>query len=225
MDPIKEAFSKVKEEISFLKEEIFKLNERISTIERNMSELLKNQHKEIGNSAYFPYSTDNSAHFPAVPQEIRGLKSQNFYFSTGNKGVPTDKPTDRQTNQQTDKQANFYNNDSSYDFERVKTLLDSLDSAKKEIRLKFKRLTNKEMQLFSTIYSLEEQGINEISYRLLANYLNLTESSIRDYTNKIIAKGIPLIKIKPDNKTVFLKISDDLKKVVSLQTILKLREI
>ena len=43
-------------------------------------------------------------------------------------------------------------------FDKAAQILDNLDIIKKEIRRKFKRLTNQEMTVFSTIYSLEEQG-------------------------------------------------------------------
>ncbi len=80
------------------------------------------------------------------------------------------------------------------------------------------------MLVFSTIYQLEEQGFI-VDYPLLASKLSLSESSIRDYTLKIIKKGIPLLKNKENNKKITLSISLDLKKIASLNTILQLREI
>lgn len=105
----------------------------------------------------------------------------------------------------------------------VSILLDSLDSIKKDLRLKFKRLTKQEIIVFSTIYSVEELG--EASYSSIAKKLSLSESSIRDYTNKLIDKGIPILKEKLDNKRVVLHISPELRKIASLDTIIKLREI
>ena len=43
--------------------------------------------------------------------------------------------------------------------------------------------------------------------------------------HKIIKKGIPIDKLKQDNKKIILKIPDDLKRIASLQTIKTLREI
>jgi predicted transcriptional regulator len=227
MDPLKEAFQKVKEEINNLSKQINLLSVRVSSIEKGSASNL--QH--IGNHSTLDIQTPtgSSTQNPAVPQEIRGFKSQFLEVSTGNEGVPTDKPTDRQTNQQTDNLSKI----SSYNlespplsaFEKAQEVLNSLDTIKKEIRLKFKRLTNKEMLLFSTIYSLEERGITPVTYKLLANNLNLTESSIRDYTNKLLSKGIPLLKTKSNNKQVSLTISSTLQQVASLQTILKLRDL
>lgn len=225
MDPIKEAFFKIKEDMLFLKEELFKLNERISFLEREILSF-KTQQTSSFYTTEKHIPTDNPTQIPTHPQEIKGLKIENFNVSTGNKGVPTDKPTDRQTNQQTNQQTeNTLFKDPFLEIKKAQELLNSLDSFKKNLRLKFKNLTEKEMLVFSTIYSLEEQGVDNINYRLLAQHLNLTESSIRDYTNKIIKKNIPLIKVKLNNKQIILKIPEDLKKIANLQTLIRLREI
>ena len=80
------------------------------------------------------------------------------------------------------------------------------------------------MLIFSTLYQLEDEN-NEVTYKILSQVLKLSESSIRDYVQRIINKGIPIKKEKPDNKKVILSISKDLKKIASLSTIIKLREI
>jgi hypothetical protein len=169
-----------------------------------------------------------------TPQNVQ--KAQNYAFSTGNEGVPTD----RQTNQQTDQHIvkSSYNQEFFPQIEiknppseikenpinNAAQILDSLDNLKKEIRLKFKRLTDQEFLVFSTIYqSSEETGYTD--YKNLSERLNLTESSIRDYIGRLIKKGIPLDKIKINNKTVHISISQNLKKVATLPTILQLRAI
>ena len=80
------------------------------------------------------------------------------------------------------------------------------------------------MLVFSTIYQFEEQKI-ESTYKIISEKLELSQSSIRDYAQRIINKGIPIIKTKVDNKKIILSISQDLKKIASLSTILKLREL
>lgn len=142
-------------------------------------------------------------------------------ISTGNEGVPTD----RQTNQQTDNYTEKFAQSHKDDFTKAQDILDSLDNIKKALRLKFKRLTPQEMLVFSTLYALEEQKIEEITYKLIANNLNLSESSIRDYTNKLISKGIPVIKTRQNNKKIALSISQELKNTVNLSTINQLRDI
>ncbi len=179
-------------------------------------------------------------HFPTDNLPFYSLISSYKDNSNGNEGVPTDKPTDRQTNQQTEHlkiKTNYLDEESIHPKEdkimiqsklnnltRASEILSSLDSLKKEIRLKFKRLTNQEMLIFSTIYQLEEER-NLVDYPLIAETLALSESSVRDYTQKIIGKGIPIEKEKVNNKKILLTISKDLKKIASLDTILQLRDI
>ena len=104
-------------------------------------------------------------------------------------------------------------------------ILESLDALKKEIRLKFKRITQQEMLVFSTIYQLEEQDPNSVTYRQIALKLKLSESSIRDYVLRMINKGIPIKKHKINNKKLILSISPELKKIATLSTIIRLREL
>jgi DNA-binding MarR family transcriptional regulator len=103
-------------------------------------------------------------------------------------------------------------------------ILDKLDSIKKELRLKFKRLTNQEMLVFSTIYQLNEEN-REVTYNSLAERLGLSQSSIRDYVQRIIIKGIPIEKEKELNKKIILKVSNNITKIASLSTIMGLREL
>jgi hypothetical protein len=183
----------------------------------------------------FNNSTDkqhsNTSSTPHNPQE-----AQNYSFSMGNEGVPTDRQTDQQTDRHIDKSS--YNQDFSSSesinsspaevrensITNAVKILDSLDSLKKEIRLKFKRLTDQEFLVFSTIYQVsEEKGYTD--YKNLSEQLNLTESSIRDYIGRLIKKGIPVDKVKINNKTIHLSVSQDLKKIASLPALMQLRSI
>ena len=130
----------------------------------------------------------------------------------------------RQTDRQTDKieENNYKSRENSID--DAVEILNSLDNIKKEIRLKFKKLTNQELLIFSTIYQLdEERGYSD--YQTLAKKLNLTESSIRDYVGRIIKKGISINKNKINNKNIQLSIPQNLKKIATLSTILQLRDL
>jgi biotin operon repressor len=210
MDPLKEAFNKIKEDIKELREEIVQLNKKINALTtQKISTHENNQYNR---------QTDKQTH-NIIKQPLKASYNPNLVFSTGNQGVPTDK----QTNRQTDRHNVFQVSTSKID--QLSEILESLDSLKKEIRLKFKRLTPQEIMVFSTLYTLEDQNTDEITHSLLAKTLNLSESSIRDYLNKLIKKGIPIDKIKKNNKTILLKISSNLKKMASLDTILKLRDI
>jgi len=248
---IREAFSKVKGDIFSLGEEIRNLKLLIADM-RNELKILTQAFKDMQNLGKIPVKNLKQA--PTHPEEkptiqqitpthkeiptdkllSQVLKGQNLDISTGNEGVPTD----RQTNQQTDRQMIQHKKQQIQEkeeelseknkkinrLEKAAEILDSLDALKKELRLKIKRLTEKEMQVFSLLYSLENS--NEIvDYPLLSSKLQLSESSIRDYIGKIQRKGIPIIKEKINNKKIVLHISPDLKKIASLPTIIKLREI
>jgi predicted transcriptional regulator len=78
--------------------------------------------------------------------------------------------------------------------------------------------------VFSTLYQFsEEKGYTD--YKNLSEKLSLTESSIRDYIGRLIRKGIPVEKVKINNKTIHLSVSQNLKKIASLSTILQLRSL
>ena len=161
-------------------------------------------------------TTDNYSFEPLNPW--------NMGISIGNQGVPTDKQTNQQTNRHTENVQKIGESIPQNPIKDAAKILESLDSLKKEIRLKFKRLTDKEIEVFSILYQLDEEcGFTD--YKTIASKLNLTESSIRDYIGRLISKGIPVDKTKINNKNIQLSISQDLKKVASLATILELRSL
>lgn len=211
----------IKAEISYLNDSILKLREELEYLKESQktpTEEYKTSYEETQQTNKPTQNpTDNQPNY-----SLEGLKSQNITLSTGNEGVPTDKPTDKPTNQHP---LISHGNTSYDDFHKATEILSSLDSIKKEIRLKFKRLTNQEMVVFSRLYSLEDQNIDDINHKTLALSLNLSESSIRDYINRLISKGIPIEKIRQNNKKISLKISENLKKVATLATIIGLRDL
>ena len=169
--------------------------------------------------------TQNSipTHNPTDNLPLKPLKSQISTISTGNKGVPTNRQTVKQTDTSTRNEGvKVRFNQEHHPLANVSNLINSLDIIKKELRLKFKKLTNQEMSVFSTVYQLEEEGFI-VDYALIAKKFSLTESSIRDYIQRIIKKGIPIIKTKENNKKIFISISPDLKKLASLSIIMQLR--
>lgn len=208
MDPIKEAFNNIKKDIYYLKEQINDIKIQINQIQTTSNQSTHQQ-------------TDNQT-LPTQNNTIQPLYIQNNDSSIGNEGVPTNRQTDIQTHQQTH---NYTQNTPNSDFKQANNILSSLDNIKKGIRLKFKRLTPQEMLVFSTLYALEEQNYDEITYRTLATQLKLSESSIRDYINKLSKKGVPIDKIRQNNKTILLQISPDLKNIATLATIQDLREL
>ena len=229
MDPVKEAFFKVKQDISDLKEEL----EAISSELIELKQILNPTHipthiptqDSLQQTNRHSIPTDNLNELYNMPLEA--VKSPISDISTGNRGVPTD----RQTNQQTDRHI-ISNTKSPFQasitsppsLKQVSEVLNSLDDLKKDLRRQFKKLTSQEMLVFATIYQLEEEGLI-VDYSLISTKLKLSESSIRDYALKIMRKGVPLTKIKENNKKVILSIPLELKKMASLQTLIALREI
>ena len=215
MDQIKEAFQKVKQDIIFLKEEM-------NSLRLNLNEI-KEQITTLNSSIYSTLRQSNSTlstHPSTHNLSLEALKDQNMPISSGNQGASTDRQTDRQTDRHTP--ISYGNAENS--MEKALEILNSLDSIKKEIRLKFKRLTKQEFLVFSAIYQLDEE-LGYSDYKLLSERLNLTESSIRDYVGRLIKKGVPVEKTKINNKYIKLNVSKKLKKIVSLPTILQLRDL
>jgi len=246
-DQIKEAFQKVKRDMDFLNSELLGMKEDIKAtrnemvkiceiIEKLVSDMEKGEKKEKEAKKTptkpiptYPALRQINQTFPAQnPTHPAHFNKENKPFSTGNEGVPTDRQTDRQT----DNSAKNYlerpffpqKEISKNSIEDAAQILDSLDSLKKEIRLKFKQLTEQEVLVFSTLYQLEEEQ-GPVEYKTLAKKIGLTESSIRDYIGRLLKKGIPVEKKRINNKNILLSISQSLKKVASLSTILQLRDI
>jgi hypothetical protein len=202
MDPIKEAFTKVRQDISDLKDSISFLMQEINDIKRTLN--------TVQNPTIKPILSSELPINPTIQQSsnsissLYGLKSPNNQFSTGNEGVPTN----RQTNQQTDQQIPH----------RLASTVEAVDSLKLTLKSTFLSLTKQEREVFLMLYDLEERGFT-VDYPLLAQKLNLTESSIRDYVLKMIRKGIPIQKLKENNKKVFLSINSELKRLASRNSI------
>ena len=226
MDQIKSAFQKVKqdmdsmtEEINLLKQISYKNNEKLTQLEEIITNLLPKLtnltlNQQVNNPAHTPQISTNTIHNPAHDLPFKASNTQNLGISTGNEGVPADRQTDRQTDQQTEKPS----------FGEALDILSSLDSLKKEVRNKFKKITDQEFLVFSTIYQLSEED-GYVDYKTLSQKLNLTESSIRDYIGRLIKKGIPIEKNRINNKIIQLSISEKLKKIASLPAIFQLRSL
>lgn len=199
MDPVKEAFSKVRQDISDLKASIDLIKNELIEIKRTFSTPTdKPILSPVASINPTIQQTDNHN----IPQY--SLKNQNTQFSTGNRGVPTD----RQTNQPTDQQSP----------NRLASTVEAVDSLKASLKDTFLSLTKQEREVFLMIYDLEERKFN-VDYPLLAQKLNLTESSIRDYVLKMIKKGVPISKNKQKNKKVFLSVAPELKRLASRSSI------
>ena len=223
---IKEAFTRAKQDIEELRSYILYLTEQLEEIKRTLRQTNRQTDtptytSEIPtNNSFIPTQTPTDSKTPTDNLPQKALISQNNDISSGNRGVPTDRQTDRQTDQHTQNKPEIGKNT----LDNAVEILSSLDDLKKEVRLKFKRLTEQEILVFSTIYQFDEE-VGYSDYKSLSQRLNLTESSIRDYVGRLIKKGIPIEKNKINNKQIQLNISANLKKIATLNTILQLRDL
>ena len=250
VESLNNEISSLKRDLIETREEMAKICEILINLNQQIVE--KQEKEEKSTPAHQHTIQTSPAHNPTHNLPLNPLKSQNKAISTGNEGVPTDSQTDRQTDKLGEKNAVFEEKSThsplpfirknpqeiernrgeshifSYSGENpindAAKILDSLDNIKKEIRLKFKRLTSQEMIVFSTLYQMEEES-DQIDYKALAERLKLTESSVRDYIGRLIKKGIPVDKKRMNNKTILLSVSTNLKRIASLSTILQLRDL
>ena len=101
------------------------------------------------------------------------------------------------------------------DFEELKS---SLNKA-------FLSLTNREFKVFSAIYSIEEQNKAPATYAELAQYLDLSSSSIRDYISELIRKGVPITKEKNRNGMAYVSVSKEFRSLNLMSKLLALRSL
>ena len=190
-----------------MQEEIDKLRQEIEELRAELK-LITGFLLDLEKKLIPTHNQTNRQIIPTNRQIFQAREALKPQISIGNQGVPTDRQTNRQTTH----------------LHKADEILANIDGLKKELRIKFKRLTAQEMAVFSMLYNLEQEG-QIVDYPLLSSKLNLSESSIRDYIGKMQNKGIPIIKEKLNNKKITLKISPELKKIASLDTILKLRNL
>lgn len=230
---IKDAFEKVKQDIfalgsetDGLKSEIESIKTAINHLDNFLTKIYKvQQNKASTQKQENSTHPTTSTHTSTDNSRVQPIKYPDLHSSSGNGGVSTDRQTDNQTDTSTDNYPEMSKKPIDQTISEATEALESLDAIKKAIRLKFKSITQQEMLVFSTIYQLEEQGEKDIDYSKIALKLGLSQSSIRDYTQRLINKGIPIGKTRVNNKKIILKISQELKKIASLSTIMKLREI
>ena len=241
---IKEAFLKVKEDINQLKDKINSIIEELDNFKRTFRQTDTPTNIQTDNKIYPTYTPTipSNVQINKIKTSLEAVKTQNSHISTGNRGVPADRQTIEQTDQQTDncpyqsspesplpsEDKKFAlidtNNDPVKRMGKVAELVNSLDTLKMDLRRQFKKLTPQEMVVYSTIYQLTNQAI-DVDYTLLSKKTGLSESSIRDYVQKLLKKGIPLHKIRENNKRILLSIPPEFKRMASLETLVSLRNL
>lgn len=140
-----------------------------------------------------------------IKEQIHTLK-QEINSSTGNKG-----DLQQAINKQSTSNQHTYN--TSY----------NIKSLKNDIINTFKTLTDKEFLIFLTIYQLEEEYQRPVKYLEIAKKLSLSQSFVRGSVSELFVKGIPIEKIKKNNRQVSLSIKKDFKSLNLVSDILNLQ--
>ena len=102
-------------------------------------------------------------------------------------------------------------------------LTEVMNSLKSDLRRKFRSLTKQEFYIFSVLFTVEKSQ-EMVTYSDLASKTGLTGSSIRDYIQRIIRKGIPLTKEKVNNKITTLKVPQELRNLATLDNLMRIRD-
>src|SRR3989344_1838560 len=131
----------------------------------------------------------------SLKQEIEQIKAQfTNKSSIGNEGV-FNKQTNQQTNKPTNKQT-------------IIQQTNTLSRLNEDLDAHFNSLTRQEFLVFLSLYQLEEE-LGDVKFSDLADYLHLSESSIRGYINRLIQKGSPVLRKRINNKIINLSLSPD----------------
>ena len=170
-DEIKKAFLKVKEDI------------------QNIKNTLENQQKALN----------------SISEELDTLKNitkeLQLSMSIGNEGVPQQttnrQPTD---NQQTTNNLSTAHQQPSNSPDNQEPKILTLSNLKKELNSLFSAFTERELQIFLSLYYLEEELKRPVTYPELAKKLKLSQSSVRDHINNLLFKKAPIQKNLSANK-------------------------
>jgi predicted transcriptional regulator len=240
---LKEAFEKVKYEMNLLKNEMLFLKNELESLKKDFSNrnhdlfiVLNNLNQEIvglndilkklaerdlyinsnTSTADLQYSNTYSPKFDGIKPYLMS--------SNGNEGVPTN-PQQTNTQSNTSPADDFMNK-----FQHIPkseppriSIKGLVASMKTELKAKFKALTKQEFYVFSVIFSLEQELDKPLSYKDIAIKANLTESTIRDYIGRLIARGIPIIKERVNNKEILIRVSEDLRNLASLDSLSRIK--
>jgi len=88
---------------------------------------------------------------------------------------------------------------------------------------KFRSLTDREFSVFMAIYQLEEE-LGKVNYNDVANKLNLSEATIRNFIISLINKGIPIEKERVFNRKALFRIKKDFREMNIASSMLELRQ-
>ena len=103
---------------------------------------------------------------------------------------------------------------------RIDKLQLKLDSHEKRkiIDIRIEPLTKIEKEIFFILYTNEN---NDITYKNIANQLNLEEVLVQEYITNLIAKGIPVSK-KFQGNSIFISLDKQFKEIQAKENIIKI---
>ena len=82
-------------------------------------------------------------------------------------------------------------------------------------------LTRNEQEVFLVLYTLEEE--KSVTYRDIAQRLNMSETLVMNYITNVIEKGVPILKFHEDDG-IHLKLDPKFKHIQAKQNILRINE-
>ena len=89
-----------------------------------------------------------------------------------------------------------------------------------DIQLFLGKLTKQELLTFLTIYQLEEDKGEGVTYGEISSKIELSEGCIRTYITSLIRKGAPVLKQKYNNRIVYLSIPKEFRDLNIKQVVL-----
>jgi len=235
-DKVKASFDKVREEMWLLKQELTEIRHELSELRVDLSDLkaqdLTRELPPIKPNFITQISSGNKG-VPADRQtDTPTFDTPSFPVD----GTPTTlgkTPAHIPAHSSTHPQhilAKLQHFDTSLDknlqkitkTQQINELSGLIDTLKNDLQKKFKSLTKQEFYVFSVLFTLDKNQ-PQTTYQDLAVSTNLTSSSIRDYIQRIIKKGIPITKEKLNNKLTILKIPSELRNLATLDSLIRLR--
>ncbi|MEM2956151.1 MAG: HTH domain-containing protein [Candidatus Pacearchaeota archaeon] len=210
-EKLKEAFEKVKRDIDSLTEQIITLKKELQEIKTNFIQQISIGNKGVPTDRQTDRPTTNI--FSTIIDDKFSLQNKIPTY------IPTQNPTDIQQIDKEIQQTNTYFNTSKQQTESITELVNNL---KNDLKMRFRSLTKQEFYIFQILFTVDKSQ-KSITYKTLSEKTGLSESSIRDYVQKIIKKGIPIVKERLNNKVTILKIPDEIRNLATLDILLRIR--
>ena len=149
-------------------------------------------------------------------------------ISTGNNGVHQQSSTMINNDQQSTSNAKQYQSMPNNARQPISREIPSnlpkktLQALELDFEMQFRSLTDREFSVFMTILELEKQG-HVVNFPLVANHLNVTETTVRGVANRLISKGLPVKKERHFNGKTSLLIKEAFHDLNLLNKLVRLR--